>query len=239
MDKKSPFPKMNFSKKKDVLQSSASFEAKTQDLQDKLNKTYKLSAIIGIAFGLLGVTSVIMMLPLKTIETEIFTVDNHTGYTEKVTSVKRDQLSSNEAIARHFISNYISLRGGYNFFSLQQDYDAVMTFSAENVANDYTALFNSPRAPKIVYNKADNVVRARILSIVLTGSSRKDDLDKQALVRYQKTIKSVASNQTSIEYWNARLTYRIQPQLDSNQATRDQNPLGFVVTSYVEDKEER
>ncbi|HAM4706477.1 type IV secretion system VirB8 component, partial [Salmonella enterica subsp. enterica serovar Heidelberg str. CFSAN00327] len=41
------------------------------------------------------------------------------------------------------------------------------------------------------------------------------------------------------EFWNVRLTYRIEPQVEMVSGERNNNPLKFVVTSYVRDKEAR
>lgn len=239
MEFKNPLSKFSFSKKSETVKTSRSFEEKNLDLQDRLNRLYKILGWVGISFGVLGVVAVIVMLPLKTTVVKVVSVDNHTGESKVVTSVQLDKLTESEAIARHFINSYVKLRDGYNYFSLQQDYDSVLRLSAENVANSYTDLFNSSKAPKIIYNKADNVVTVKVLSNILTGSSRPDDPDKQALVRFEKKIKNVTSRDVKTEFWNVRMTYRIQPQIDSSISDRDENPLGFTVTSYQASKEAR
>ncbi|EJU0326239.1 pilus assembly protein, partial [Escherichia coli] len=53
------------------------------------------------------------------------------------------------------------------------------------------------------------------------------------------TIRDVATGQTRQEFWNVRLTYRIEPQVEMVSGERNNNPLKFVVTSYVRDKEAR
>ncbi|MDQ9210824.1 type IV secretion system protein, partial [Escherichia marmotae] len=135
---------------------------------------------------------------------------------------------------------YIKHREGYNFFSLQHDYDYVMTYSAENVAADYNALFNSEQAPKLVYNKAEKTAMVQDNpSVIISPSSRTDDKDIGAYIRFRLTIRDVATGQTRQEFWNVRLTYRIEPQVEMVSGERNNNPLKFVVTSYVRDKEAR
>ncbi|MGK3160345.1 VirB8/TrbF family protein (plasmid) [Serratia marcescens] len=65
------------------------------------------------------------------------------------------------------------------------------------------------------------------------------DPDKTAIVRFKKVIKDVTSNTSRTEYWNARLTFRITPQNKAKIGDVDDNPLGFVVTSYQAEKENR
>nr|ASD49030.1 Inner membrane protein forms channel for type IV secretion of T-DNA complex (VirB8) [Klebsiella oxytoca] len=53
------------------------------------------------------------------------------------------------------IRTFLKRREGYNYFSLQHDYDYVLLYSAENVATDYNALINGNQSPKVIYNKAE------------------------------------------------------------------------------------
>ncbi|MCZ8812486.1 type IV secretion system protein [Escherichia albertii] len=228
-----------FKKKSDVVDSSETFEEKNHRLQEKINFIYKTSGTCGVVFGLLSLTALIMALPLKQTQTEVFTVDNNTGVTEKITAVKKEQISENQAIARYFVTQYVKFREGYNYFRLQQDYDAIMLWSAEGVANDYNLLFKSDKAPKIIYNKAERTASVEILSVIITPSSNKDDPDTLANVRFRKTIKDVSTGLSKDEFWNVRLTFRLNPENEMSTTERNQNPLGFVVTSYAADKEVR
>ncbi|MCV5126653.1 type IV secretion system protein, partial [Escherichia coli] len=128
-----------FKNKKDVTDSSVSFEEKNIALQERMNRIYKFGGIGGMLIGGLSLLALNAALPLKTTVVDAYLIDKVTGVAERLTSVKKENLSENEAIARYFITQYIKHREGYNFFSLQHDYDYVMTYSAENVAADYNA----------------------------------------------------------------------------------------------------
>lgn len=229
-----------FKNKKDVTDSSVSFEEKNIALQERMNRIYKFGGIGGMLIGGLSLLALNAALPLKTTVVDAYLIDKVTGVAERLTSVKKENLSENEAIARHFITQYIKHREGYNFFSLQHDYDYVMAYSAENVAADYNALFNSEQAPKLVYNKAEKTAMVQDNpSVIISPSSRTDDKDIGAYIRFRLTIRDVATGQTRQEFWNVRLTYRIEPQVEMVSGERNNNPLKFVVTSYVRDKEAR
>ncbi|WP_050339603.1 type IV secretion system protein, partial [Klebsiella pneumoniae] len=157
---------------------------------------------------------------------------------ERLTSVKKENLSENEALAKYFITQYVKRREGYNYFSLQHDYDYVLLYSAENVATDYNALINGNQSPKVIYNKAEKTASVQDNpSVIISPSSRRDDKDMGAYIRFKLTIRNVATGQDDYEYWNVRLTYRIEPQVEMASGDRNNNPLKFVVTSYVRDKE--
>lgn len=227
-------------KKKEVTDSSASFEENNVKLQERMNRIYKFGGIGGMAIGVLSLLALNGALPLKTTVVDAYLLNGVTGIAEKLTSVTKENLSENEALAKYFINQYVKRREGYNFFSLQHDYDYVMLYSAENVATDYNALINSDQSPKVLYRKAEQTATVQDNpSIIISPSSRVDDKDKGAYVRFSLTIRDVATGMTRTEYWNIRLTYRIEPQVEMASGERNNNPLKFVVTSYVRDKEVR
>ncbi|WP_168402985.1 virB8 family protein [Erwinia amylovora] len=229
-----------FTKKKEVTDSSTSFEEKNHRLEEKIKSIYKFGGITGMACGILGLIALNGVLPLKTTVVDVALIDKATGIAQWVTSVKKENLSENQAIAEYFISEYIKRREGYNYFSLQHDYDYVMLYSAENVAADYNALINGDQSPKVIYKKAENTAAVQDdPSIIISPSSRRDDKDMGAYIRLRKTVRDVATGQSKDEYWNIRLTYRIEPGVDMKSGDRKTNPLKFVVTSYVRDQEVR
>ena len=229
-----------FNKKKEVTDSSTTLEEKNVLMQEKMNPIYKFGGIAGMAVGVLSLLALNGALPLKSTVVEAYLINGVTGVAERLTSVKKENLSENEALAKYFITQYVKRREGYNYFSLQHDYDYVMAYSAENVAADYNALFNSEQAPKLVYNKAEKTAMVQDNpSVIISPSSRADDKDIGAYIRFRLTIRDVATGQTRQEFWNVRLTYRIEPQVEMVSGERNNNPLKFVVTSYVRDKEAR
>ncbi|MDA4665166.1 VirB8/TrbF family protein, partial [Enterobacter hormaechei] len=88
------------------------------------------------------------------------------------------------------------------------DYDYVLLYSAENVATDYNALINGNQSPKVIYNKAEKTASVQDNpSVIISPSSRRDDKDLGAYIRFNLTILNVATGQDDYEYWNVRLTY--------------------------------
>ncbi|EHH3086468.1 type IV secretion system protein [Salmonella enterica] len=235
-------PKIPFVKQKikpDPDGNAILFEEIVYRKDVQMKRIYGWGAVIGILFGLLSLIALIVMLPLKRVDTRIFMVDSMTGQQEEIVSVKGGQLSENTALARFFVQKYIDWREGYNYFRLQQDYDTVMMYSNDAVANDYNQLFKGNQRPQDIYHKGEQTAQITVLSKILTDSSNPDDPDKTAMVRFKKVIKDVTSNNSRTEYWNARLTFRITPQNKARIGDVDDNPLGFVVTSYQAEKENR
>ncbi|HHQ9522460.1 type IV secretion system protein (plasmid) [Yersinia massiliensis] len=224
------------SKTKQIINASKTFEEKmlTRDARDK--KAGFFIGGIGLLIGVLGIVAVIMLLPLKETELELYTVDNTTGRVEKITHVKKKDISSQEALAKAFAANYVKLRESYNYFSLQRDYDTVPLFGSDEVNADYLAFFNSKNSPDTVYQKAAYVVEVEIISNVVSDATAPDKL---AQIRFKKTTRRVADGSRKVEFWNARVTFRYVPDKALTEAQREANPLGFTVTSYQRDKEIR
>lgn len=235
INKKTLIPKM----KKDTTGNAQLFEEVLFQKDLMLKKIYGIVAITGVAFGLLSLLALIVMLPLKRVDTRIFSVDSQTGRTEEIVSVKGGELSENKALARFFVKKYIEWREGYNYFRLQQDYDAVMLYSNDAVANEYNQLFKGTNRPQDIYHKGEQTAKIDVLSKIISDSSNPSDPDKLAMVRFKKTIRDVTSGSERVEYWNARLTFRITPPNKAKGSDVDDNPLGFVVTSYQAEKENR
>lgn len=206
----------------------------TRDARDK--KAGFFIGGIGLLIGVLGLTAVILLLPLKHTELELYTVDNTTGRVEKVTHVKEEDVFSQVAMAKAFAANYVKLRESYNYFSLQRDYDTVPLFGSDEVNADYLAFFNSKNSPDTVYQNAAHVVDIEIISNVVSDATAPDKL---AQIRFKKTTRRVADGSRKVEFWNARVTFRYVPDKALTEAQREANPLGFTVTSYQRDKEIR
>lgn len=221
---------------KQIINASKTFEEKllTRDARDK--KVGFFIGGVGLLIGVLGLTAVLLLLPLKHTELELYTVDNTTGRIEKITHVKEEDIFSQVAMAKAFAANYVKLRESYNYFSLQRDYDTVPLFGSDEVNADYLAFFNSKNSPDTVYQKAAYVVDIEVISNVVSEATAPDKL---AQIRFKKTIRRVADGSRKVEFWNARVTFRYVPEKALTDEQREANPLGFTVTSYQRDKEIR
>ncbi|HEE9941887.1 TPA: type IV secretion system protein [Citrobacter freundii] len=219
-----------------TLNTSQSFEKVMLTRDARAKKLAFVIAAVATVFALLSVVAVIVMLPLKHTEVELYTVDSHSGRAEYVTRVKEKDISTKEAMAKAFAANYATLREGYNYFALQSNYDTVQLFNSGQVNADYLAWFAGQDAPDKVYQNAANVVETEVISNIISQATAPDML---ATLRLKRTIRHVVDGATRVEFWNVRLTYHYVPHKALTDAQRESNPLGFIVTSYQRDKELR
>lgn len=78
-----------FNKKKEVTDSSTTFEEKNVVLQEKMNRIYKFGGIAGMAVGVLSLLALNGALPLKSTVVEAYLINGVTGVAERLTSVKK------------------------------------------------------------------------------------------------------------------------------------------------------
>ncbi|MBN3061483.1 type IV secretion system protein [Pectobacterium versatile] len=224
------------SETENIIASSRTFESVLLEKDEREKKLAWRIAAIGFALAAMAITALIILLPLKNTEIELWSVDKQTGRYEYMTRIKEQNISSEKALAQALAAHYVRLREGYNYFALQRDYDDVQLFNSDSVNRDYLDGFNSNQAPDIIFNKAEYVVSIDIISNVHATATAPDHL---ATLRIKRTIRRIVDNSVKTDVWNIRLTYRYLPRKQLTDSQREVNPLGFIVTSYQRDKELR
>lgn len=224
------------SETENIIASSRTFESVLLEKDEREKKLAWRIAAIGFALAAMAITALIILLPLKNTEIELWSVDKQTGRYEYMTRIKEQNISSEKALAQALAAHYVRLREGYNYFALQRDYDDVQLFNSDSVNRDYLDGFNSNQAPDVIFNKAEYVVSIDIISNVHATAT---DPDHLATLRIKRTIRRIVDNSVKTDVWNIRLTYRYLPRKQLTDSQREVNPLGFIVTSYQRDKELR
>ncbi|KFF64911.1 membrane protein [Pectobacterium brasiliense] len=224
------------SETENIIASSRAFESVLLEKDEREKKMAWRIAAIGFALAAMAITTLIILLPLKNTEIELWSVDKQTGRYEYMTRIKEQSISTEKALAQALAAHYVRLREGYNYFALQRDYDDVQLFNSDSVNRDYLDGFNSNQAPDIIFNKAEYVVSIDIISNVHATATAPDHL---ATLRIKRTIRRIVDNSVKTDVWNIRLTYRYLPRKQLTDSQREVNPLGFIVTSYQRDKELR
>lgn len=166
----------------------------------------------------------------RTIEPFVIEIESKTGVPTVVDPVTLSAYSSNQAIKRYFIWNYITARESYNAAFFDYNYNTVVrVLSSSNVySNDYRPKFSpsNPNSPKSIY--ADTgVVTISLKSMIFPTNNT-------AQVRFTMQIPSFGS------YTNVDKISFIEfdfLNVEMNDTERLVNPLGFTVTLYrVEDE---
>lgn len=186
------------------------------------NRAWLLSFFcMGIAA--LSLITLLTILPLKTFEPYVVTVDRNTGYLEVTKGLYQGNLTQDEAITQANLVKYVSLRESYNPSVLRENYEQASLMSSGPALEEYQKLWNgkNPNNPSIVLGRKA-AIDIKIQSVSFLN-------DKTASVRFQRELKE--NGQTRLSHWTAIIDYQYA-QKPMQMADRFLNPLGFQVTSY-------
>ncbi|EAJ2940265.1 type IV secretion system protein [Campylobacter coli] len=218
---------------KNDFNSAMDYEASFRYLIDKSNKRAWLIAFVSIFIAIISIVAVVLLTPLKTIEPYVIRVDNTTGMVDILTMLDEKEISSNEALDKYFISQYVKAREGYYYELLNQDYLLTQLMSSEKVANEYRAWYEGKNARDQIL-KNSNEVNVQILSIVLGNSNG----IKTSTIRAKIITKNLNTRGLSESTKVITLSYDYI-LAKASEENRILNPLGFKVTNYRIDEEIR
>lgn len=218
---------------KNDFNSAMDYEASFRYLIDKSNKRAWLIAFVSIFIAIISIVAVVLLTPLKTIEPYAIRVDNTTGMVDILTMLDEKEISSNEALDKYFISQYVKAREGYYYELLNQDYLLTQLMSSEKVANEYRAWYEGENARDQIL-KNSNEVNVQILSIVLGNSNGV----KTSTIRAKIITKNLNTRGLSESTKVITLSYDYI-LAKASEENRILNPLGFKVTNYRIDEEIR
>ncbi len=172
-----------------------------------------------------------LMLPLKEKVPYLVRVDNATGVTDIVSLLQEEIVGYEDVQDKYWINKFIVAREGYNWYTLQSDYDLIPMLSDASVANEYAKLFQGDNALDSTWK---NKYRAeiKILNISPNGNGA-------ASVRFVKSVKVVETGKDHQppSYWIATINYEYRSAEKMKESERLINPFGFTVVAYRVDPE--
>lgn len=182
-----------------------------------------LMSFVCMGVAVLSLITLLLLLPLKTFEPYVVSVDRNTGYLEVTKGLYQGNLSQDEAITQANLVKYVSLRESYNPSILRENYELASLMSHGQALEEYQQIWNgkNPNNPSVVLGRKA-AIDIKIQSVSFLN-------DKTASIRFQRELKE--NNQTKISYWTAIVDYQYA-QKPMRMADRFMNPLGFQVTSY-------
>lgn len=184
------------------------------------------AAIIALLLAL----TLLLLVPLKTVQPYVLTVDRQTGAVEPAMSLSDGRLTQNEAIIQAQLAGYVVARETFDATDLAPQYRRVQIMSARPVATAYVAEMaaTNPQSPLNLLGRGDTVsIRIRSVSLIGEGAG---------LVRFTASRRAIgAANGQDINYV-AAISFGFNGR-PLQQSDRFDNPLGFQVTRYRRDAE--
>jgi type IV secretion system protein VirB8 len=179
---------------------------------------------------LLLALALVLLVPLKSVQPYVLTVDRNTGAVEAATTLQNGKLSQNDAVIQAQLAGYVVARETFDATDLAQQYRRVQIMSAPPVARAYVGQMaaTNPESPLNTLNRGDTVsIRVRSVSQISDGA---------AIVRFTATRTPVGSSAGPETNYVAAISFGFNGR-PLRAADRFDNPLGFQVTRYRRDAE--
>ncbi len=111
--------------------------------------------VAGVAGAIALVLALIvaMLLPLKTVQPYVVTVDRQTGAVEMATTVADGRLTQNEAVIEAELANYVRIRETFDATDLRTNFRRVQLLSAPDVRTAYVAAMARNGFPNIPFER--------------------------------------------------------------------------------------
>ena len=158
------------------IKAAESFE---KSKSDDLKASRKFAWVIAGLASLIGVIGVITALVALLMRTEpepmVLKVDNSTGATTVMRSVRDSTDRFDETVDKYWLAQYIRACESYDWFQISDTFEACKLMSESDVAKEFSNRVQAPTAPLNVLKDKGKIV-AKIVSVVL--------LDKSAQVRF-------------------------------------------------------
>jgi type IV secretion system protein VirB8 len=229
--------KISTAKNVDIyLNSIKDFESDRVALAKNSEKiAWRVSA--GFAtIGILAVISVMLLTPLKSVELRVLRVDNTDGSVSVLSKMMdAKKITYGEVLDVHWSKNFITARNGYNWETIQHNFNTVSIMSNRVVNATYNSYIKAKNSPLKLFTDKK---RIKISIQDVTFLPTKEKTSKLAQIRFSRdVINAKGESLVSIEktFWNATITFDYAKVIKTGDERR-LNPLGFRVTSYTEDR---
>jgi type IV secretion system protein VirB8 len=176
----------------------------------------------------------LMLMPLKRVDPFVVRVDNTTGIVD-VVPVYAGGAVKEEAIARYFLTHYLTVCERFNFATAESDYEECGAFHSAQRNQAWYAMWiaTNPASPLNIY-KDGSSVRVQVTSV--TFFTRASGLSDLAQVRYLKALRQGGGTDEKITHWVATIQYAYADP-DKDPKTRRWNPLGFKIVDFKSEPE--
>lgn len=188
---------------------------------------WRVAAGAGLVALLLAL-ALVFLVPLKSVQPYVLTVDRRTGAVEAATTLQDGKLSQNEAVIQAQLAGYVISRETFDSTDLGLLYRRVQMMSSRQVGSAYVAQMaaNNPASPLNTLSSGD-MVTINIRSVSLIS-------DNAGLVRYTATRSPLGTTGGPQTNYVAAISFGFNGR-PLRQADRYDNPLGFQVTRYRRD----
>lgn len=180
--------------------------------------------------ALLLAIAILLLVPLKTVQPYVLTVDRQSGAVQMATGLAAGKLTQNQAIIQAHLANYVRARESFDASDLAVQYRRVQLLSSSEVARAYVRSMaaDNPASPLRTLRTGE-MLTVTIKSVSVVG-------DGLALVRFDVDRKGVGGIPAGRGSFVSALSFGFSER-PLRMEDRFDNPLGFQVTRYRRDSE--
>jgi Type IV secretory pathway, component VirB8 len=229
----------------EILALMNAFESSRMAENEKSKKTaWNITKFFGL-LATLSVGAVVGLTPLKETVPYVLRVDNNTGYTDVVKTLKNAQSDYGEEVSKYFLSEYVKTRESYDWYTIDDAFKVMLLQSGDAEQNRLKTIFSRPDAPYKTHKDQERVfIEINNISFI---NSADLSVGASAQVRYTKRVEptnggsydpntNIQQPEPKVTKYVATIVYEWRnPSLKEDD--RLKNPLGFTVISYRNDVE--
>lgn len=190
---------------------------------------WTVAAVAG-ATALLLALALVLLVPLKSVQPYVVTVDRQSGAVEVASTLRNGKLTENESVIQAELANYVRTRETFDATDLAASYRRVQLHSSSDVRSAYVALMAAanPASPLRTLSPGDTIkVRIKSVSLLARGSG---------LVRFDAERSSADGRIVDTRAYVSAIAFGFSGR-PLRLEDRFDNPLGFVATRYRRDSE--
>lgn len=178
--------------------------------------------------SVLSAITLMLLLPLKTVEPYVIRVDSSTGVVDVVPQYAGSQDFS-ETVTRYFLGRYVRTCERYVYASAYNDYAECGAFNSPELNQEHHRRWvpSNPESPFNIYGQ-NTILRPQVVSITFLQGAPERNV---AQVRYLIGTRKTGSANERVTHYIATITYRYaNPSQDVN--VRQWNPLGLRIDDF-------
>lgn len=185
--------------------------------------------VLGFVMICVSIFGWVMVLPLKTIQNEIWVADSSTGIISRPLRLEDAPTKFGAAVEQHFLSQYNKARREWiPELDRENDHLAKIMSSPEEQARINVERLK-PDSDPVAIGQAGHTTIDNVR--FFPQFTDKDSNTRRYLLRFQRTVWRGANKEAS-EPWTATIDFQWHPEWVMLPADRDQNPGGFVAIAY-------
>jgi type IV secretion system protein VirB8 len=202
-----------------------------QEARARAARLLSKGLIVGIVLSMLAnlglAWAVASMLPLTRL-VPVYMLIRPDGTIDNSVSLSSLPPSTDQAVIRAALWEYVQMREGYSYDTARYRYDIVSGMSDSNTRTSYQQYFNypNPQSPQVTIGK-NGVVTVQPISVALIGPN-------VAQVRFQR-IYSAGTNAALTTTWTATIQFEQVDTLPASERLED--PGGIIITNYQSEED--